>query len=659
MLQSMRKFTTGWFAVVLVGILAVPFAFFGMEQYLFQINASYAARVQAPPTWWKSAPHVWPVTALAWREQEVSAEEFRIAFEQARQAARTQQGEAFDARTFETVENKRRVLDQLIDRAVARLAAGNSGLAIGDAQVRSEIQSIPSFQVEGRFDPQRYQLVLQSQNPPQSPKEFEERVRAGLEEQLVPMQVANSAFVTPAEMERLMRLLGEKRDVTFALLPPPSPDAGAIAAKDIQDWYAAHPADYRAPETVAFEYVDIDGSTLPAPAAADEATLRARYEQEKARFVEPAQRLASHVLVRMPEGGDAAAQKVAEDKAAKIAAEAKAAGADFAAIARAQSDDEGSKEAGGDLGWIERGTMEGPFEDALFAMQPGEVRGPVKSDFGWHVIQLREARDGASVPFEQARDTLAQEQATSDRERVFNDLVGRVVDQVNLNPTALAPAAEKENLPVQTVAAFARGQGTGVAANAAVERAAFSEALVEDGTVSDPIEITPGRSVLVRVTEHQPARTRPLAEVRADVVAAIRADRAEKALAKRADALVEKLKAGTAFAAVAAEAGIEPQSIPGLTRGMPVPDPVAVDAFFEAAPPKDGKPTPGRVALENGGIAVFAVDKVTPGDPTDASPQERQMLEGQLRQLTGAEDGATLVRTLRRGMKIEVVEARL
>ncbi|MGI8560798.1 MAG: peptidyl-prolyl cis-trans isomerase [Luteimonas sp.] len=659
MLQALRDKTSGWIAVVIVAILAIPFAFFGMEQYLFQNSASYAARVEAPPAWWRSAPDVWPIRKLFWSVEEIEANEFRNEFERARQQQRQAEGDQFDALAFEAMENKRRVLERLVDQAAMRLYAATAGIAVGDGQVRREIEAIPGFQVEGRFDPQRYQLALQSQVPARTPQQFQELVREGLQQSLLPTQLAQSAFVTPAELERVLRLLGQRRDVSYVVLPAPAPDTGAISAEEIRDWYRTHARAFSAPETVTLEYVEVDGNALPIPAVADDAALRARYEQERARFVEPEQRLASHLLVRVEAGADPATQKAAEAEAARLAGQAREPGADFAALARAHSDDTGSRGAGGDLGWVAQGTMAPPFDEALFAMQPGEVRGPVKTDFGWHVIQLRETRSGRQVAFEDARATLAEEQAAADRDRVFNDLVGRLVDQVYRNPSTLAPAAREANLPVRRLGPFVRGQGAGIAANAAVERAAFSEALVQDGTVSDPIEIGPNRSVLIRVAEHVPSRALPLAEVRNQVVAAIRRDRATKAVEAAAEAMVARLRGGAALSELAAARNLSPQTLTNLPRGAPAPDETATEAYFEAPAPAAGKPSVGKAVLADGSQVVFAVTKVTPGDPTQATPQERQQLQQQLETFRGNEDENGFMQGLRQRMKVTVVEARL
>jgi peptidyl-prolyl cis-trans isomerase D len=659
MLQKLRDKTSGWIAAVVLGLLTIPFAFFGMEQYLFQRNQTFAAKIEAPPKWWQSAPSWWPATML-WQREEIDANEFRTAFEQARQQARQQQGDSFDPREFESLDNKRKTLDGLVDQAVLRMSASSAGIAISNDQVREVIQSIPAFQVDGKFDAQRYQLALASQVPAMTPRGFEQRVREGLQQSLVGSQVASSAFVTPSELERLMKLIGEHRDVSFTIMPPPAQDTAPVPDAEVARWYESHKGEYRAPETVAIEYVDIDSAALPAPPAADEAALRERYEQEKARFVEPEQRLVSHILVKVDAGADAKAQKAAQDKAAAIAEQARKPGADFAALARADSDDEGSKAGGGDLGWIAHdGGMVKPFEDAVFAMKAGEVSAPVRTEFGWHVIQLREVKAGQQTSFEDARAKLAQEQGDVDRERRFNEVTSKLVDEVLKNPTALAPAAHAVNLPVQQLGPFARGGGEGIAANPALQRAAFSESLVQDGTVSDPIEIAPGHSVVIRVTRHSPERALSLAEVKDRVVAEIRGERMRKAAEADADAMVARLAKGETLAAVAASKNLVAQDVPNVPRGAPVPDAAAVEAYFQVPVPAEGKVSPGKAMLANGGAVVFAVTKVTPGDPKEASEQERTTLKEQLARVAGGEDSEEMLKSLRRRMKITVAESRL
>ena len=661
MLQSLRDKTSGWIATVILGLLVVPFAFFGMEQYLFQRNETFAAKIEAPPAWWPTAPSIWPVTML-WQRDEISVEDFRAAFERTRQQQRQQQGEAFDPRVFETVDNKRKVLDTLVDQHVLAMTATRAGIAVSDAQVRREIEKIPAFQVDGAFNPQRYQLALaSSQGTARTPRQFEQEVRESLQQSVIPTAIDQSAFATPSETQRLLALIGEKRDVTFAMLPPPAPDAAPIGAVEIQKWYDTHAADYRAPETVSLEYVDIDTATMPAaaPALADDAALRQRYVQEKARFSEPDQRLASHILVKVDPKATPAEQQAAQAKAAALAQQARQPGADFAALARANSDDTGSRAAGGDLGWVAKDVMAKPFEDALFAMQPGEIRGPIRTDFGWHVIQLREIKQGKQVSFEEARAQLAKEQADADRDHAFNDLTGKLVDQVNKNPTTLAPAARLANVPVQHTGPVARGQGTGIAANPAVQRVAFSESMIEDGTVSDPIEIGPGHSVLIRVEQHTEAHQLPLAQVSQRVIAAIRADRMAKAQAAGADKLVAQVRAGASLQDLATAQHLVASQVPAVPRGAPVPDKVTAEAIFNVPPPAAGKVAAGRAILPDGRAVVFAVTRVIPGNPAEATPEQKASLQQQLMEMAGSDDVEGMVRALRKRAVVTIAEDRL
>ena len=612
MLQALRDKSSGWIATVILGLLTIPFAFFGMEQYLFQRTETFAAKIETPPAWWSDAPDWWVVRKAFWSKDEISADEFRSAFEDERQRRRQQDGENFDAREFESIDNKRKILEQLVDQRVMRLASERDGFVVGNAQVIDTIQSIPAFQVDGKFSEQRYRLALASLAPPKTPTQFDQEVRDSLKQSFVATRLQESAFVTPSEGQRLLRMLNEKRDVSYVMLPAPVPDTAPVTPAEIASWYKAHPNDFRAPEMVTLEYIEVNASTLPPPVAPDERTLQARYEQEKARFIEPEQRLTSHILVKVDAGADAAAQKAAEAKARDLLAKAKAPGADFAALARQNSDDAGSKDGGGDLGWVAKnGQMVKPFEDAVFTTAPGTISGPVKSEFGWHIIQVRELKAGREMPFEQARAELERMLAETDRERAYNDLTGSLED-----------AKTRRN-------------------------------------VSDPIEVAPNHSVMIRVVDHTPERVRPLAELGPQIVAAVRADRTRKAAEAQAEAIVARLKKGETMAAVAAEQQLTVQTVAAVQRGAPSPDPAVSEAYFQVDAPAAGKMSPGKAQLPNGQMVVFEVSKVIAGQDSDMPPEIRAAFLGQLAPRLGDQDALSVSKSQRKRMKITIAEDRL
>ena len=205
MLQKLRDRTSGWVATIIIALLMVPFLFVIDQRYLGGMGANNVAQVKAPPTWWEGAPKWWPASML-WEHREVGVDEFRQRFEQERMVQRQEQGEAFDPRAFETLENKRQVLDRLIDEKALQLAAERSGVVAGDAAVRQYIAAIPAFQVDGRFDETRYRLALASQVPARTPAQFEALVRESLQQSLIPLAVGTSAFLTDAELDRILRL---------------------------------------------------------------------------------------------------------------------------------------------------------------------------------------------------------------------------------------------------------------------------------------------------------------------------------------------------------------------------------------------------------------------------------------------------------------------
>ena len=655
MLQKLREKTSGWIATVILGLLIVPFAFFGVESYMSQRVETYVARIAQPPAWWPSAPRVWPVTYL-WSIHDIDQQAYRDRVETARANLREQQGDNFDPKAFESADNKRRILDALIDEQLMKLAAERDGIAISDDDVRKAIQKYPDFQVDGAFNADRYQLLLASQTPPLTPRAFEARIRDSLKNELIPAGIARSAFVTDAEIDRLMRLLGEHRDISFVALPVPAADTAEVTAAQIDAWYKAHKGEYRRPETVRLEYIEVDGAAMTV-APVDEATLRKRYQEQITKYSSAEKREVSHILVAVAANASAADRKAAEAKAAKLAADAKAPGADFAALARANSDDTGSKAGGGNLGWIGKGGMPGAFDDAAFAMQAGEVRGPVKTDFGWHVIKVNEVRAAVQRPFEEVRAELEKELQEGSRERAFNELTGKLVDAAYKTPTSLEPAARAVGLPLQSTPAFSRAGGPGIASDQKVLRVAFSDTMLQDGTASDPIELGPERTVLIRVIDHVPEQALPLVQVRDAVVAAIRADRQRKAAEAAADALVKAART-QGLAAAAAASGMAVADANDLRRGVPVPTPQAAQAFFNAPRPQPGQASVDKV-LVNGQYMVFAVRAVRDADIGQVTPQERDGLRRQLATAHGMQAQDAFVRAARAKYDIQVAEDRL
>ncbi|PRH83598.1 peptidyl-prolyl cis-trans isomerase [Arenimonas caeni] len=646
MLQRIRDKSSGWMAFTVLGLVIVTMAFFGIESYFAPKIETYSAKIQGPAKFW-----IWGKTS-----REIGQDQFQRRFEQVRQLERARQGDAFDPLAFESADNRRRVLDEMIDEEVLALFAEREGITIGEAEVAAELKQMDEFQVNGAYSADQYRLGLAARG--MSHGQFIASVRADMASRLVPTQILATGLATDAELDEFLRLSRQVRDLALIDLPTPSaPEAPDDAA--LQAWYEANAARYRSPEQVAIEYVEIDASLLDVPTVVDEQTLRARYEEQRGRYVTDPVRTAAHILVAAPANADAATDQAARERAEALAEQARAPGADFAALAREHSEDLGSKADGGLLGPIEPGLFEGPFQDALFALdQPGQVAGPVRTPDGWHVIQLADITAGSGRSFEEVRGEIEAEYLATERDRRFSDLSNTLIERIYRDPTSLAPAAEATGLEVKRTALFERGNGEGIAAIPEVRAAAFADNQRIERQVSDAVEIGPGQVVVLQVVEVVPEAQIPLEQVRERVRAELVADTLSKASEAQAEALLERARAGESFEVLASEVGRTVAELPGITRQAPVP-PALIDEAFRLPVPGGDAPSVGMVRLGPDRHALVQVLKVSDGELEGLDEATRDQLLGQVAQARAVVEREAFVRALRRQFTVTVAEDRL
>lgn len=647
MLQRIRDKSSGWLAAVILGLVILTMAFFGVDSYFTPKVETFAAKIEGPAKF----------LGFGGQSVEISQQEFRNRLERVRAMQRQQMGEAFDPLAFESIDNKRRLLDQMVDEAVARLAGERDGVAVSSTALQKAILEIEAFKVDGKFSADQYRMTLQTQG--YSPAGFEALVREELQREAVANEVAASAMAGEDELDAYVRLSQQTRDLVWIELPVPSLPETAPEESALRDWHATNASRYQVPETVAIQYVEIDAGTLELNTDVDDATLRDRYQQQRSRFVTNPQYWVSHLLIAAPKDADDATDNAARERAAALAAQAREPGTDFAALVREHSDDLGSKEDGGDLGAIEKGLFEADFEAAVFALEAGGISDPVRTAEGWHVIQLRELVAGSERPFEEVRDELAKEFLEAERERAFSDLSGRLIDRVYREPSALAEAAAELGLVLQSTPAFTQEGGEGIAALEAVRRAAFSEAQKIEGQASDAIEIAPNHIVVLRVSEHTPAATRPFDEVQAQVLADFNAERLAELGKQQAEALLDRARAGDALQTLAEEVGRGLQSQAAVGRFARELPGSLVQAAFRLDRPEGDSMTVGMAQLGGDRYALVGVSAVKDGDISAMEPSVRDMLRQQLAQMRGAVERTAYVQALRQQYQITVAEDRL
>jgi peptidyl-prolyl cis-trans isomerase D len=463
--------------------------------------------------------------------------------------------------------------------------------------------------------------------------------------------------VSEAEVDRYVKLRDQSRDFRYYFVVMPA-DATPVSDGDLEHYYNAHRDDYMSPEQVALEYLELNAADLEVPAEVDDTTLKARYEEQKARYSVNEQRLASHILVKVDKGADAEAHKQAQAKAQALVEQARA-GKNFADLAKSSSDDLGSKNQGGDLGWLEHGLTEPAFDAALFKLNAGEISDPVLTDQGFHVIQLREVKAGSVKPFESVRADLMKEYVESERERRYSEISGRLIDLVYQNPGSLEPAAEALKLKPQRTPLFGREGGPGVAANPNVLKKAFSDSVLVDGNASDPIDIGTNHVVVIRVAEHKPKAARPLAEVKDAVLARFRAEKIADAAKAKAEELRKQIAGGASFDQLQKDANATASTAKGVGRRAKNQDPTLVQEAFKLPRPAQGKSSLAVVDLPLNRFAVVEVTEASDGDPSKLDEAARKSVREELVRNIGASEVRGLLDVLRARTPTKVVEDRL
>jgi peptidyl-prolyl cis-trans isomerase D len=609
MLQSIHDKLKGWLAGVVLGIIGLVFVFWGINWTLSA--PTYAAKVNGT---------------------EVSADEVRQSYQQQlAQAERQSNGSISDAQRNDI---KMRVLDDYVNSEALVTRANKLGYRVTDQQLLQEMAQIPMFQVDGKFDYSHAVAVLRAQG--RSIPEVEGLFKRDVQLRQLDSALTLSSFATAAEMKQIRALTKQQRELAWLTLPAEKfaaqavPDDAALKA-----YYDAHKSEYMTPETVDLHYVEISLAQLASKVNVDDAQLKAYYDEQKAKtpelFVQPEQRRVSHILLPVANPKDDAAVKA---KAEGILKRAQA-GEDFAQLAKEFSQDPGSAQQGGDLGWSERKAWVPPFADAAFSMKVDEIRGPVKTQFGYHILKLAGIQPAAVKTFEQSKADLETEYRRAQAEKLFNDAQDALADAALQNTTDIGVVARKAGLTVLEVPGFSRTDGGGALGKVpAVIDAAFSQDVL-DGRLSSMVEVEKGRGVVLRATDHKLPQQKPLDEVRNDVVAAWKKQRGmELAAAAAADA-VKRLEGGESWDAVAKsleQAVVPPKFVSRADQQVPLE--VRTTAFGESKPA--GKPIYSEARLGNGDAAVIALSAVRE-EPADASHPDLDMRQQYAAQIASTE----------------------
>lgn len=630
MLQKLREHSTGWIAKFIMGLLVVVFSFWGLQSYM-------VARQDT------SVAHVGDLT--------ISQQAYQQAMNQLRRRAQNSQS-GLDPAALNTPEVRQQIIDGLVNRALLRQANEALGISVTSGMVRQQIAAIPAFQIQGKFDPTSYQAILRQQG--MTPAGFEQKVRQDLETQVIPQAVNTSALVTSAAVDDYLRLSGQTRDLHYLQLPVPEVDPATVTDEDIQTWYQSHQEQYMSPEAVTIAYVEVNAEQLHVDASPSDAAIKERYEKQKNRFVAPERRKVSHILISVPDNATPEQQKKALAEAESIEAKLTE-GASFADLAKQVSDDLGTRDQGGSLGWIEPGVTMDSFNEVAFNLPEGEVSDPVLTQAGYHLIKVTGIKPGATKSLAEVRDQLVREMLASARQRKYNDVAGQMVDLSYRNPSSLKPVARTLGLDIQTAGPFSRDGGPGIASHQDVVEAAFSEQVLTNGVTSGLVTIGDNDVVVLRVSKHTPAKPEPLASVRKQVRAAIVADRAATKAADQADAMLASArKEGSLKALAKSGDASQVKQLQDVHRRSPELAPPVLTELFKMPHPAAGNPGFAVIDTGDGHYTLVQLDSVNPADLAAVPEAQRKMIATRMQRMYGAAEVAAMLDIMRRGTEVKV-----
>lgn len=628
MLQTIHDKAKGWIAYIIVGIIIIPFALFGIHQY-FEGGGNNAAAVV--------------------NGEEIPAQTVQNALRQLRQ----QFGGQLPPELEEMLKGQ--ALDGVVSQTLLRQKIKADGYLADDQAVADTIAQLPLFQKDGKFDKAAYESFLKAQRL--SPSEFEAQVRADLTQQQLLGGVQETAFLPKALMEQYQALRGQQRELElFTLKVADFLPQVTVTDEQVAQYYGQNKANYMTEERVQLAYVELKRDALAAAVSIDEAALQKWFDDNASRYAEPEARMVSHILVKVGNPNQDAAAKQRIDA---LYAELQAGKRSFEEIAKTDSDDKLAAEKEGQIGKVVAGDFEPEFEKAVFALKAGETSQPVKTEAGYEIIRVTEVIPAKPRTFEQARAEVEKDYRQEQAEKAFLEK-GEVLGRVSYEQDGdLAPAAKEVGLEVQQTGWMTRSQGDGIANYPKVREAAFNDDVLKSGKNSDLIELADGHAVVVRVSNHEPAQQKPLEQVQDEIRKLLQEQEARKLVAQKGEELLKQLKESQAWAAAFANTGLGSETAvekPGLVGrdGSKLPPEVLRQAFAMNHP-AESKPTWAGVVQATGDYTAIALKAVKQGE-VQAPATEQQ---GIYRQSVGASELDAFLQALREAAKVETFPDKL
>lgn len=618
MLEIIRERAQGLIVKIILGLITIPFALWGVDSYI------------------RGGDKVDIVAEV--NGQNITRQEFSRTLKEQQERMRGAMGERFDPAMLDRPEVRQSVLDGLVQQHLLAMEANRVGINLPDTLLASIIAEIPEFQQDGKFSQARYESMIRAQD--MTPAVFEHRLRQNLVIQQLFEGLSHGVAVPRTSEEMVARLAEQQREISLAML---TPEQYMIQLKvdpaDVKAYYDKHREEFLVPEQARLDYVVLSADELQQQMVASDEEVKKYYDEHSAQYHEAEQRRASHILI------------AERTQAEQILKEIKQNPARFEDLAKQHSKDPGSAAQGGDLGFFARGAMVKPFEDAAFGMKGGEISGLVQSDFGFHIIKLTAIRPGGARSLDEVRGEIAQELKKQKAAKKFAELAETFSNTVYEQPDSLNPVADALKLKIQSSPWISK-KGTDMALlkHPKLLQAVFSEDALKLKRNTEAVEVAPNTLVAARVAEYKAASYKPFEELHTELAKRLLRERGNVAAVKQGKDALASLQKGGAVADLKWGATILISRENASSMGKD-----ALSQIFRA----DAGKLPAYTGIENpkGGYTLIKVSKVVEPDAID--PAKRKSYANQLRQVFAQEYSSAYLASLKQKADISIKKEKL
>lgn len=581
--------------------------------------------------------------------QAITQQEWDAALRQQMERMRQMFGEQFNPKMIETPEAKQSVLDNLISERTLIAAMERNHIAVSDQAVQQTLLAIPELiGADGKFDNEKYKALLAAQG--MSPLMYEARLRQDLALQQINGAVQSTTFAPMALVARVSNINAQERDVQEQLFKVDDYTSQVKITDDmLKDYYKKNIDQFAVPEQVKAEYVVLDNAAVAEQVKVSDADVKSFYEQNINRYTSPEQRRASHILITVKKDASAADKATAKAKAEGLLTQVRNNPADFAKLAKMHSEDPSSAEQDGDLGYFSSGMMVKPFEDAVFKLKQNEISDLVQSDFGYHIIQLKDVKPSAVKSLEQVKSDIIADLKKQLIAKKFTELAEIFSDTVYEQSDSLKPVADKLKLQIATMSNLSRKPNATFASTAPYNHQKFLTALFSSESMknkhnTDAIEVAPNVLIAGRIIEYTPVTQRSFDEVKAVIHAKVLQIEGQALAQKNGEAKLIALKAqdnAIGFAPIQSLSRTKAQGIA----------PAAFDAIMKADVSK--LPAYVGVVLPQQGYAVYRIVKIAQPAILD---QKRQTEQQQVTSTLAQQEMTAYIEALKEKAKVKILK---